>query len=325
MKAVIYKRYGGPDVLNIVQVSKPEMGPDDIMVKVYATTVTSGDYRARSLDIPKGFRTIARLVFGLRSPRRRILGSEFAGIVDAVGANVRCYSVGDRVFAYPGAAFGGYAEYAVINKDKAIALIPEKLSFAQAAALSFGGATALEFLVNKGNIQRGERVLINGASGGVGTASVQLAKYFGAHVTAVSSARNETLVLSLGADAVIDYKTQDFTQNGETYDIILDAIGNLSFANIEGSLAVNGRFLKVAGDLPQLLAMSFAKKRDGKRAIGGYAPERAEDLLRLADLAELGNFRAHIEREYDLIDIQEAHAHVQSGRKQGNVVINVAA
>ncbi|MEH6726482.1 MAG: NAD(P)-dependent alcohol dehydrogenase [Hyphomicrobiales bacterium] len=323
MKAITYKKYGAPDVLTPEQVPTPTPKDNEVLVKIQATSVTAGDQKARSLDLPRGYGLVGRLVFGILAPRHQILGTELAGRIVAVGRKVTRFKIGDDVFAYPGARLGGYAEYIALPEDAAIALMPSQLSYKEAAGLSFGPATALNFLRDKGGIQSGEHVLIVGASGGVGTAAVQLAKYFGAHVTGVCSTSNIDLVRSIGADEVIDYTREDFSQMGADYDIILDTTGTVSYQSAQKALRSGGRFLMVSGDLPQLLSMSFATKRDGKKGIAGYAPEKAEELAFLAELVEAGHFFPVIDRCYPLDEIQDAHAYVDTGRKKGNVIISV--
>ncbi len=323
MKAITYDTYGPPDVLKSVELEMPTPADNEVLVKIQATSVTTGDYRARSLDMPAGFGLIGRLVFGVFGPRHKVLGTEFAGEIVAIGKAVKQFNIGDAIFAYPGAALGGYAQYAVLAEDKAIARKPANLTSQEAVALSFGGATALNFLRDKAGIKPGDKVLINGASGGVGTAAVQLAKHFGAEVTGVCSTANLDLVRSIGADIVVDYTSEDFSRNGQSYDIILDTTGTLSYAGAEKSLKTNGRFLMVAGSLGQMLKMIFARKKDGKKGIAGYAPELAEELRFLAHLAETGAYRPVIDRCYSMDKIVEAHAYVDTGRKRGNVVIAV--
>ncbi len=323
MKTIAYNKYGAPDVLKLQDTIKPTPKKNEVLIKIHTTSVTTGDYRARSLEMPSGFGLIGRLVFGICGPRQKVLGTEYAGEIIAVGKSVKLFKTGDEVFAYPGAAFGGYSEYATMAEDKAIALKPSKFNYEQAVALSFGGATALNFLRDKGGIKSGDKVLISGASGGVGSAAVQLAKHFGAHVTGICSAANLELVTSIGADKVIDYREQDFAKNGETYDIILDTTGTVSYARCQHSLKKNGRFLMVSGNLWQLLAMIFSRKNNGKKGIAGYAPERAEDLQFLAELAEAGKYEPVIDRSYPLDQIVQAHAYVDTGRKRGNVVVTV--
>lgn len=323
MKAVIYKKYGAPNVLKLSQVSKPAPKDNEVLIKIHATSVTTGDQKARSLDLPRGYGLIGRLVFGILGPKRQTLGTEYAGRIVATGPSVTHFNVGDDVFAYPGAKFGGYAEYATVAEDAAIALMPASSSYKEAAGLSFGGATALNFLRDKAGIQSGDKVLINGASGGVGTAAVQIAKHFGAHVSGVCSTDNMDLVRSIGADDVIDYTRDDFSWQENAYDIILDTTGAITYQSTQKALRSGGRFLMVSGDLPQLLSMIFATKTDGKKGIGGYAPEKAEELKFIAELVEAGQFSPVIDRCYSLDQIQEAHAYVDTGRKKGNVIINV--
>lgn len=323
MKAVTYTKYGGPNVLKLTQAIQPTPKDNEVLVKIHATSVTTGDQKARSLDLPRGFGLIGRLVFGLFGPRRKILGTEYAGRIVAVGQSVTRFKIGDDIFAYPGASFGGYAEYATIAENEAIALMPAALSYKEAAGLSFGPATALNFLRDKADIQYGDKVLIIGASGGVGTAAVQIAKYFGAHVSGVCSTGNMDLIRSIGADSVIDYTREDFSWQEDAYDIILDTTGTLSYKSAQKALRKEGRFVMVSGDLPQLLSMMFATKTDGQKGIAGYAPEKAEELKFIAELVEAGQFSPVIDRCYSLDQIQQAHAYVDTGRKKGNVVISL--
>lgn len=228
MKAIVYERYGPPEVLQLKEVEKPAPKNNEVIINTHAATVTSGDWRVRSLNVPFGFGLIMRLVFGISRPKQPILGSELAGVVETVGKDVSKFKVGDPVFAFSDAAMGCHAEYKCMAEDGAVVPKPSSLTFEEAAALSFGGTTALDFL-RRAKLQSGERVLVNGASGAVGTAAVQLAKYFGAIVTGVCSTANVELVRSLGATHVIDYTQQDFTRNGETYDVIVDTVGTAPF------------------------------------------------------------------------------------------------
>jgi len=266
---------------------------------------------------------MSRLFFGVSRPRQPILGTELSGVVESVGKSASKFKVGDKVFAFSGAGMGCYAEYKCMPEDGAVALKPANLTFDEAAAMSFGGTTALNFF-KRGKLQSGEKVLVNGASGGVGTAAVQLARHFGADVTGVCSAANVELVKSLGAAHVIDYTKEDFTQNGETYDVIIDTVGTAPFSRIKSSLKERGRLLLVLGTLPDLLQIPWVSMTSSKRVIGGPATERAEDLRFLAKLAEAGEFRPVIDRRYPLEQIAEAHRYVDTGRKKGNVVITVA-
>ncbi|HWP83367.1 MAG TPA: NAD(P)-dependent alcohol dehydrogenase [Bacteroidota bacterium] len=323
MKAIVYDRYGPPEVLRIAEVEKPVPKENEVLIQIRATTVTSGDWRTRSLIVPTGFGLIVRLVFGISKPRQPILGTELAGEVEAIGKNVTRFKVGDQVFAFSGARMGCYAEYICMREDGPVLRKPRNLSYEEAAALSFGGTTALDFF-RRGKLQKGERVLINGAAGGVGTAAVQIARHFGAEVTGVCSAANVDLVRSLGAMHVIDYTKEDFTKNGETYDIIMDTVGNAPFARCKGSLRPGGRFLAVIATLPQMLQVPFVTLTSKKKIVAGPAPERVEDLIYLAKLAESGELNPVISRRYAFDQIIEAHRYVDTGHKKGNVVIDVA-
>jgi NADPH:quinone reductase-like Zn-dependent oxidoreductase len=322
MKAVVYERYGPPDVLQFKDVEKPVPKRNEVLIKVHAATVTSGDWRVRSLNVPAGFGLMMRLVFGISKPRQPILGSELAGVIESVGEDVSMFKVGDAVFAFSDAAMGCYAQYKCMPQDGAIALKPANLGFDEAAALSFGGTTALSFL-RRAKLRRGERVLVNGASGAVGTAAVQLARHFGADVTGVCSSANAALVRSLGAAHVIDYTREDFANNGEIYDVIVDTVGNAPFSRSKASLAQGGRLLMVLADLPDMLQIPWASMTSNKKLIAGPASGRAEDLRFLAELAQAGEFKPVIDRRYPFEQMVEAHRYVDTGRKRGNVVVTL--
>ncbi len=324
MKAVVYERYGPPDVLQLKEVATPIPKENEILIRVRATTVTAADRRVRSREMPAGFGVMAPLAYGISKPRQPILGTEIAGVVEATGQRVTKFKVGDQVFAFPGASLGGYAEYRCMPEDGPVAEKPENLTYGEAAALSFGGTTALYFL-RKGNLQRGERVLVNGASGGVGTAAVQLAKHLGAEVTGVCSTTNVEMVKSLGADNVIDYTKDDFTQNGKTYDMIVDTVGTAPFSRCKGSLTEQGRLLLVLAGLSEMLAIPWISLTSRRKVIAGMAPERAEDLLYLAKLAAAGEFKPFIDRSYPFEQIAEAHRYIDTGRKRGNVIVTLGA
>jgi NADPH:quinone reductase-like Zn-dependent oxidoreductase len=322
MKAIVYERYGPPEVLQLREVQKPTPKDNEVLIKTHATTVTSGDWRVRSLNVPAGFGLIMRLVFGVSRPKQPILGTELAGVIESVGKDVGKFKVGDQVFAFSDAAMGCHAEYKCMPEDGAVALKPSNLTYDEAAALSFGGTTALDFF-RRGKLQSGERVLVNGASGGVGTAAVQLARHFGADVTGVCSTANGELVRSLGASHVIDYTKEDFTQNGETYDVIVDTVGTAPFSRSKASLKEGGRLLMVLGGLPDMLQIPWVSMTSSKKVIAGPAAGRAEDLRFLAGLAEAGEFKPVIDRRYPFERIAEAHSYVDTGRKKGNVVITL--
>lgn len=322
MKAWIVTRYGGPDVLELAEVETPEPGDDQIRIRIHATTVSSGDWRIRSMDVPRGFGMISRLMFGFSAPKTPILGTEMSGLVDAVGRNVEGFSVGDAVFANGDTGMGGYAEYVVMDQDSPFARIPAGLSFGEAAAMSFGGCTALEFL-RRGRIESGHRVLINGASGAVGTAAVQLARFFGACVTGVCSAANAELVRSLGAEEVVDYHTTDVSESGETWDIIMDTAGTLPYGRAKKILVEDGSLLVVLGDMPAMLSAPIISMTSKRSVSAGPVFATAEDLKFLADLASDGVYRPVIDRWYPFDEMVEAHRYVDQGHKRGNVVVRV--
>ena len=322
MKAYVCRSYGGPEVLELKDVPKPAPKDHEVLVKIYATTVTAADWRVRTLDVPQGFGLLARLALGITRPRQPILGTELAGVVETVGKDVTRFRPGDAVFAFPGGKMGCHAQFCVVAEDGPITLKPDNLTFGEAASLSFGGSTALHFL-RKAGVKAGDKVLVIGASGGVGTALVQLAKHFGAEVTGVTSTTNLELVASLGADKVIDYTKEDFTGDTATYDIIADAAGATTFAKCKGALKNKGRLLAIAGGLPDMLSALWAPITSGKSVIFGPAEERPEDLQQLADLAKSGALRPVIDRYYDFAHMREAHAYVETRRKRGSVVVTV--
>jgi NADPH:quinone reductase-like Zn-dependent oxidoreductase len=323
MKAVAYDRFGPPEVLEVREVPKPEPKEHEVLIRIRATTVTSGDHRARSLDAPAGFGLASRLYFGPFRPRRPILGSELAGDVESVGRGVRDFRAGDAVFAFTGPELGCHAEYRCMAHDGRVARKPTRLTYAEAAALPFGGLTALHFLRN-GNVRCGEKVLVNGASGTVGTACVQLARHLGAEVTGVCSTGNLELVRSLGAAHVVDYTCEDFTRNGVTYDVVVDTVGTAPFSRCKASLAPRGRLLLVLASVPDILSSPWVSRTSDRRIIPGVAPGNRDDLQLLAELAESGELQPVVDRSYPLDRIVEAHQYVDSGRKRGAVVIGVA-
>ena len=323
MKANVYEQYGGPEVLQFKEVAKPIPADNEVLIRVYATTVNSGDWRARSLELG-GFSPLGWLVFGFFKPRNKILGTELSGEIEAIGKNVTKFEVGELVYGFPGMGSGCHAEYVTMSEDGVIAHKPSSLSFEEAAAISFGGITALEFLERMGKIQPGEKVLINGASGAVGLAAVQLAKHFGAEVTGVCSTANLDLVRSVGADKVIDYTCKDFSRNGETYDIIVDAAGTAPWSISHNSLNQSGRLLLVNGLVRDMVRAAFQGKKATKRIVAGTGGGTAEQLRFLNKLIEAGKYRPIIDRAYPFEKIAEAHAYVDSGRKKGSVAITIA-
>jgi len=322
MKAIVYEKYGPPEVLQLKEVEKPAPKNNEVLIKTHAATVTSADWRVRSLTVPFGFGLIMRLVFGISRPRQPILGSELAGVIESVGKDVSKFKVGDPVIAFSDVAMGCHAEYKCMAEDGAVVLKPSCLTFEEAAALPFGGTTALDFL-RRGKLQSGESVLVNGASGAVGTAAVQLARHFGAIVTGVCSTANVELVRSLGASHVIDYTQEDFTQNAKTYDVIVDTVGTAPFSRSKVSLKKGGRLLMVLASLPDMLQAPWGSLTSSKRVVAGPATVRVEDLRFLAGLAEAGEFKPVIDRRYPFEQIAEAHRYVDTGRKKGNVVITL--
>jgi len=300
MKAMVCTKYGKPDVLQLKEVEKPIPKENEILLKIHATTVTSGDCRVRSFNSPLLLWLPMRIVLGLRKPRKSILGVELAGKVEEVGKNVTRFKKGDQLFAMTGMKFGGYAEHICLPEKGTIAVKPENVTYEEAASISFGGTTALHFF-RKGNIQAGQKVLIYGASGAVGTAAVQLANYYGAEVTGVCSAKNSELVKSLGADRVIDYQHENFTEKQERYDLIFDAVGKIAKNQCKEALALNGRFVSVEGQ--------------------GIAKVQTKDLLLLKKLMEEGRIKSVIDRCYSLEQVPEAHEYVETGHKIGNVAI----
>lgn len=322
MRAAIYHRYGPPDVVSVQEVPTPTPKDDEIRIKVRASTVSTGDWRARSLEMPPGFGPFGRLFFGITGPRQPILGTELSGVVDAVGRAVSSFVPGDEVVVFADTAMGGHAEYRCIAASGLVVPKPPTLSFEQAAALSFGGMTMLGFY-QRGKLAVGERVLVNGASGAVGSAAVQLARYFGAEVTAVCGPSNVELVRSIGADHVIDYTAEDFSANGQTYDVIVDTVGSAPYSRAKRSLSARGRLLVVLGGFLELLQAPFVGATSSHRVIAGPSPARVHDLRRLAEVAASGAFTPVIDQVFPLERIVDAHRRVDSGRKRGSVVVTL--
>jgi NADPH:quinone reductase-like Zn-dependent oxidoreductase len=322
MKAIVCTKYGPPEVLQLKEVEKPTPKDNEVLIKVHATTVTSGDSRMRSFKVPLSFWLPARMALGLRKPKKAILGAELAGEIESAGKDVKLFKKGDQVIAYLGHNGGAYAEYICMPESGCLAIKPANITFEEAAAIPFGGNTALYFL-RKGNVRRGQKVLIYGASGSVGTFAVQLAKYFGAEVTGVCGTTNLELVKSLGVDKVIDYTKEDFTKNGETYDVIFDAVGKSSFSGCMRSLKKEGIYLHAVATPAVMLRMRWASMISSKKLIGGTAIPDTENLILLKELVEAGKIKPVIDRSYPLEQIAEAHRYVDKGHKKGNVVITV--
>jgi NADPH:quinone reductase-like Zn-dependent oxidoreductase len=324
MYAYIYTEYGSPDVLNYVELPTPTPKANEVLISVNATTVSAGDWRARSLTVPAGMGLIARLVFGFNRPRKPVLGTEISGVVESIGAHVTTFKVGDAVIGFPGAGFGGHAEYIVMPADGKVVRKPENLSFVEAAAIPFGATTAYDFLIHKGKLRAGERVLINGASGSVGSACVQIAKHIGADVTGICSASNADLVRDLGADRVIDYNIEDFVKDGILYDMVVDTVGTAPWARARHALVPNGHMLLIAGATSDMIFGGLKARLRGKRLIGGVSSESVDILRKVVDLAADGDFHPVIDRSFDFSQMIAAHAHVDTGHKKGNVVVTVS-
>jgi len=315
MKAIVYTRYGPPEVLQLKEVEKPAPKDNEVLVKVYATTVTKYDCWQRSCTAPTGFWLPNRIASGLRQPKKPILGTELSGEIEAVGKDVKLFKEGDQVFGSTAMSMGANVEYICLPEEGAVAIKPANMTYEEAAAVPQGALTALFFL-RKGNIQSGQKVLIFGASGGVGTAAVQLAKYFGAEVTGVCSTMKLELVKSLGADKVIDYTKEDFTKSGQTYDIICDTVGKSSVSGCKRSLKKNGFYLLTTFGLPKLVQVLWLSMTSSKKLFIGILKERPEDLIFLRELIEAGKLKSVIDRSYPLEQIAEAHRYVETGHKK---------
>jgi NADPH:quinone reductase-like Zn-dependent oxidoreductase len=315
MKAAVYTHYGPPDVLQVKQVEKPIPNKNEFLLKIKATAVNSGDCRLRKADP-----FAVRFIFGLIRPKIKILGSVFSGEVESVGEDVKHFKVGDLVFGHTDMSFGTYAEYKCLHENASLALKPATISHNEAAVIPFGGVTALHF-IKKAAIKPGQKVLVVGASGAVGSASVQIAKSFGANVTGVCSAANSALVKSLGADKVIDYKKEDFTQNGETYDVIFDTVKTIAVSQSLKSLNKNGIMILSAAGMSEMLQGVWIAITSSKKVMTGVISHTAADIIFLKELIEAGKLKPVMDRTYSLEQIAEAHAYVEKGHKKGNVAI----
>ena len=320
MKAIICTKYGQPDVLQLKEVKNPTPKDNEVLVKVFATTVTTYDCWARSSTAPPGFWLPSRIASGFRKPKQPIFGTELAGEIEAVGVDTTRLNVGDQVFGFS-ASLGAHAEYMCLPEE-GVAVKPANMTYEEAAAVVQGGLTALYFL-RKGSIQSGQKILIFGASGGIGTYAVQLAKYFEAEVTGVCSTPKSEMVKSLGADKVIDYTKEDFTKNAQTYDIIFDTVGKTSVSRSIRSLKENGLYIFATFGLPMLVQVLWLLRKSSKKTIFGVLEERPEDLIFLKELIEAGKIRSVIDRRYPLEQVAEAHRYVETGHKKGNVIITV--
>ena len=328
MKAIIWTDYGPPDVLQLREIEKPIPKDNEILIKIHATTVTAGDCEMRRLDFPLILGLPMRVWVGLTKPKENTIpGTEIAGEIEAIGNAVTNFKVGDRVFGAAGMKFGANAQYICLpaepgDMEGGVATMPGNMSYDEAATVPFGGRDALHFL-RLGDIQPGQKLLINGAGGSIGTFGVQLAKLMGAEVTAIDSAPKLDMLTSLGADHVIDYTREDFTQNGEVYDVIFDVIGTFSFSGTKNSITADGTYLLANPIRGQMLSAPWTRWTSSKKVITQTASGTADDLVYLRDLIEAGKLRTVIDRTYPLEQITDAHRYVEGGGKLGNVVIQV--
>ena len=321
MKAIVFTKYGPPDVLQLKEVEKPTPKDDEVLIKIRAATVATADCEVRSFTFPLWLWLPMRIMFGVMKPRIRILGQELAGEIEAVGKDVKRFKKGDQVFA-PINGFGAHAQYICLPGSAAMATKPTNMSYEEAASVTVFALNALHF-IRKANIESGQKVLINGAGGSIGTIAVQLAKHFGAEVTAVDSAGKLDMLRSIGADHVIDYTREDFTKNGETYNVIFDVVGKSSFSRSVRSLKQNGRYLLANPRLLPMVRGLWTSMISSKKVIFKFASYKTEDLIFLKELIEAGKIKSVIDKRYPLEQMAEAHRYVDTGHKKGNVVITV--
>lgn len=330
MKAAIYTEYGSPQVLHIAEAPKPEAKENEILVRIHAVNINYGDLIARNFanigakefNMPSLLYYPARMEFGWNKPKHNVLGSEFAGIVEAIGKDVTRFKVGDEVFGYRGMAMGANAEYIAVAENTMISQKPKNMSFEEAATLPYGGLTAIS-LLRKANIQQGQKVLINGASGSIGAAALQLAKHYGTEVTAVCGTKRMAMMQALGADKVIDYSKDDFTQGKERYDLVFDVLGRSSFDKVKRVLNPHGIYLMASFKSKAVLQMLITSKLGDKKVICALSSENRQDLETLKEMAEAGTLKAYVDRCYPLAEIAQAHNYLESGQRQGNVVLTV--
>lgn len=324
MKAIVHTKYGPADELQLKEVEKPVPGENEVLIKIHATTVTTTDCNARNFTfVPESFMFFARLMFGFKKPRIKILGIDLAGEIEAVGKDVKLFKAGDHVFGSPGTKFGGHAEYCCVPENGALAIKPPDLSWEKAAAISLAGNTALFFIRDLAKIQPGQTILIHGASGAIGTYAVQLAKYYGAVVTGVCSGINAALVKSLGADKVIDYTKEDFTKSDQRYDFVFGVVGKSTFAQCKGLLKPDGIYLENMMEVKDFLKVLWTSISGGKKIKGGVSTERADNLKFFNELIESGKLVPVIDKVYPLERTAEAFQYVEQGHKKGNVVITI--
>lgn len=330
MKAIAYTEYGPPGVLRLAEVAKPAPAANEILIKIHATSVTVGDLWARNFkaiaprqfSMPFPLWILSRLAFGVSKPNLRILGAELAGEVEAVGSRATRFKTGDPVFGYRGSAFGANAEYVCMPENGLVTIKPGNVTFEEAATIPYGALTALN-LLRKVNLRRGQKVLILGASGRIGSYALQLAKHSGAEVTGVCSTPRVGLVKALGADHVIDYTQADFTHNGETYDVIFDVLGSSAFARCQNSLTHNGTYLLASFKTPQLWQMLVTSATGGKKVVCALSSETVADLIQIKELVEAGKIRAVIDQCFPLEQTADAHRYMEAGRRTGSVVVTL--
>jgi NADPH:quinone reductase-like Zn-dependent oxidoreductase len=322
MKAAVYHEYGSPEVIRIEDIEKPTPRDHQVLVRVRASTVGTWDCEARSFSFPLWFWLPLRIAMGIRTPRWPVLGQELAGEVEAVGKDVTRFKPGDRVFASVGLGFGAHAEYACLSSRRAVTHKPQNMSYAEAASIPTGGDNALHFL-RLAEVQPGERVLVNGAGGNIGVMAVQIAKHYGAEVTAVDSAEKLDALRDIGADYVIDYAVEDFTRAGKTYDVIFDLVQKSSYSGAIAALNPKGRYIVANPLFASLLRARWTNRTSDKKVLTQFAGSKPEDLVTLKELAEAGEIRAAIDRKFPLEKAAEAHAYVDSGRRKGTVVLTM--
>lgn len=323
MKAMVCTRYGPADVLQLQDVEKPQTKDHEILVRIHATSVTAADYRIRGLNVPFGFGVLMRLALGFHKPRNAVLGLNFSGVVEAIGRRVKRFEIGERVFGTTGMKFGAYAEYLAVSETSTVLPIPDNVTFSQAAAFPFGALTALYFLRDKAHIKQGQKVLVYGASGSVGTAAVQLAHYFGAEVTGVCSTANVALVKSIGAKYVIDYTKEDCLIPDDTFNIVFDTVGKAPFLDTYKKLRPDGKYLLAVASLPMQCALFFVSLFNSKKIFSGVSGESLDDLAFLTELLASGSMTPVIDTEYVFEDLPLAHAYAEKGHKKGSVVIRL--
>lgn len=323
MKAIICSKYKTPSALKLTIVSKPQLAHDEVLIKVIAASLQTADWRVQGLRMPTGMGLFARFFLGFTKPRCKVLGTEVAGIIDDIGPEVKTFKRGEAVIASLGASFGGHAEFAKINESGAIVLKPTLMSFQQASCLSFGGLTALNFLKYKAKVKPHDRVLINGASGAVGSAAIQIARILGAEVTAVCSRENFALASELGATHLIDYHEESFWDLSKTYDVVFDLMNSFKLGAGLRTLHKGGRLILIAAGLPQMLAAPLVPLLTDKHLICGVTIDSKERLQELLELAKAGQYRSVVDREYPLAHIHKAYQYLGQRHKRGNVVINV--